>query len=101
MNPEHLDNLIRHCEEYTGRPWDGSVEHATAAADMAAEIVDILHAHVDWLSGCKERVERAGLPWNTRTCRDQSRRDGDLAAPPPQWIGNYSENCTPAHLLNR
>lgn len=100
MTPEQFDNLIRHCEEYTGRPWDGTVEHATAAADMAAEIVDILHAHVDWLSGCKERVERSGLPWNTRTCRDQSRRDGDLAAP-PEWLAELSETLTPDWLVNR
>ncbi|WGJ84239.1 hypothetical protein [Gordonia sp. SMJS1] len=100
MNRDQFDRFNRNCEQYTGRPWDGTIEHLDAAHARQAEMIEILNAHVAWLSATKERVERRGEPWNTRTCREQSRRDGDLAAP-PQWLGNYSENCTPEWKRNR
>lgn len=100
MDRETFDEMTTHVAFYTGRKWDGSLDHLLAANARQAEAVEILNAHADWLDRCKERVEQTGEPWNTRTCRDQSRRDGDLAAP-PQWIGNYSENCTPPWMLNR
>ncbi|MDH3026834.1 hypothetical protein QEN35_20980 [Gordonia alkanivorans] len=100
MNRDQFDAISRSCELHTGRPWDGTLEHLAAANARQAEAVEVLEAHADWLAACKARVERSGGRWNTSSCRAQSRRDGDLAAP-PEWIGDLSERLTPERWLAR
>lgn len=100
MTLDEFDTITRHCELYTGRAWDGTLDHLATCTARQAEAVEILRSHNEWLSGCKARVECAGERWNTSSCRAQSRRDGDLAAP-PEWIGRLSEELTPERLLNR
>lgn len=100
MTPDQQIVCDRTCLLYTCRIWDGSLSHLTEATDRQAEAVDILTAHTDWLSDLRARVEATGQRWNTHTCRAQSRRDGDLAAP-PEWIGKLSEELTPEWLLNQ
>lgn len=100
MDRETFDEMSEHCVLYTGRPWDGTLDHLVGANSRQAEAVEVLNRHADWLGATKERVERSGARWNTSSCRAQSRRDGDLAAP-PDWIGELSEELTPEWLLNR
>lgn len=95
-----FDNLTRLCEEMTGRPWDGTIAHLDELSDRQATAALVLNAHADWLADIRHRVLDSGRDWNTRTCREQSRRDGDLAAP-PEWIGELSERLTPERLLTR
>ncbi|QHD84413.1 hypothetical protein GR168_02650 [Gordonia sp. JH63] len=100
MDHATFDNMSAHCEFYTGRAWNGTLDHLVAANSRQAEAVDILNAHADWLSATKQRVEASGARWNTISARRQSRLDGDLAEV-PEWIGEMSERLTPEWLLNR
>ncbi|KAF0967831.1 hypothetical protein [Gordonia sp. YY1] len=99
MDRQTFDEMSEHCELYTGRPWDGTLDHLVGANSRQSEAIEILNRHADWLRDCKERVERSGTRWSTSSCRAQSRRDGDLAAP-PEWIGKLSEELTPDRLLS-
>ena len=100
MDRNTFDEMSAHCEFYTGRPWDGTVDHLVAANSRQGEALDVLNAHADWLSVTKERVEASGARWNTISARRQSRLDGDLAEV-PEWLGEMSERLTPERWLNR
>ena len=101
MTPaEIFERMGRHCEKYTGRPWDGTNGHIIDANARQAEVIEILESHAAWMQAARARVERSGDHWNTTSCRRQSRLDGDLTAP-PEWIGELSERLTPEWGVNR
>ncbi|HCS59065.1 MAG TPA: hypothetical protein DIW80_19475 [Gordonia polyisoprenivorans] len=101
MNPRHrFDALTEICEEYTNRPWDGTMSHLAETVARQAEVRDILEAHADWLRAVRSRVEVSGQRWNTASCRWQSRLDGDLTVP-PEWLAEQFERGTPNDRMNR
>ena len=102
-----FEALSTTAERLTGRAWDGTVEHLLEITERqrdesarCREATEILNAHIAWLSSTKAAVEGRGERWNTVACRAQSRRAGDLTAP-PEWIGEMCERLTPDWMLNR
>ncbi|MEP9391152.1 hypothetical protein ABLE94_02685 [Gordonia sp. VNK1] len=100
MNHDTFDIASRLCELYTGRPWDGTTAHLVEVTTRQAETGEILAAHDGWLSATKAAVEVRGDRWNTVSCREQSRRDGDLATP-PEWLAERFERESPEGTVNR
>lgn len=98
LTPAEFEAISERAVFITGRPWDGTMIHLAEVVERQAETVEVLRAYGDWLSATKRRVEARGERWTTRTCREQSRRDGDLAAV-PQWLGELSERESPPHLV--
>ncbi|MCH5645673.1 hypothetical protein [Gordonia sp. ABSL49_1] len=94
IDRDAFESLSELCDEMTCRPWDGTLAHLAELSCRQNEATEVLTAHADWMTTTKARVEASGEPWNTVSCRAQSRRDGDLAAP-PEWIGELSERFTP------
>lgn len=100
MNHDHDAFASKLCELYTGRPWDGTTAHLVEVTTRQAEAGEILAAHGDWLSDVRGRVLDSGRDWNTASCREQSRRDGDLATP-PEWLAERFERESPEGTVNR
>ncbi|WLP91442.1 hypothetical protein [Gordonia sp. NB41Y] len=99
ITSDQFDQLSEMCEFHTGRAWDGSADHLIEANARQSEVVEILEAHAEWLSATRAAVEHRGWMWAASTCREQSRRSGDLTTP-PEWIGELSERLTPERSLN-
>ena len=97
---DQFDYATALCELYTGRSWDGTISHLTEAIARQADANEILDAHATWLSDIKTRVEASGEEWNTASCRQQSRLDGDLTTA-PEWLAEEFEHHTPDERMNR
>lgn len=94
MNDEVESTIDRVALLCTGRRWDRTPEHLAEVLDRQQVAIEVLDAHNDWLSSCRTRVLASGLEWNTATCRERSRRDGDLTTA-PEWIAEAIEQATP------
>ncbi len=96
---DHFEKCAQMVEKYTGKPWDGRREPLDDALALQIALTDALEDHADWLQGIKDRAEQRGLAWTTRTCRLQSRLDGDLTTC-PEWLADEFEQATPEHRMN-
>ncbi len=85
MNRDEFDAMSQLCTLYTGRPWDGTLAHLTAAINRQSEATDVMEAHADWLTQMRTRAIESGHAWTTTELRRQSRLAGDLTTP-PEWL---------------
>lgn len=67
LSQDDVARLLRHCQLFTGRRWDGSELHLIEAARRHEELVDVLQAYAAWLERLEAEARRRGLPWTTET----------------------------------
>ncbi|OUC77282.1 hypothetical protein [Gordonia lacunae] len=97
---EEFEQFSAQCLLYTGREWDGTVEHITQMTAVVSAGNDVLDAVIDWLSAARERAEQDGRRWNTSECRRQARLSGDLTVC-PEWLAAEFERVTPDDRMRR
>lgn len=73
------------CEEYTGRAWDGTTDHARHALGVQRTVIEILSAHTAWLTDLRARADALGLEWTTSTLQILD----DDYYPPPRPSRNW------------
>ena len=81
FTPELFDKISAMCDEYTGRPWDGTADHLSDTIEIQSWFVDAMEAHVQWLTAMREAAEREGREWTHHELLRQSRRHDGLATP--------------------